>query len=158
MTRLGDTTRGAAGDGLVPHRSAPVGPTRAPATVRIGTAERERASEALGEHFAAGRLDTGELETRLRGAYAARTRADLDILFADLPGPTAEGSRGVRRSRRGVVLRPAGLVLLALWVVMLVAVTARAGFPPPPLVALPFLWLWFASRRPFAPGPRRSAA
>ena len=56
-------------------------------TVRIGIAEREAAVTALGEHFAAGRLDPGEYETRVEAATAARSRADLLPLFADLPGP-----------------------------------------------------------------------
>jgi hypothetical protein len=54
---------------------------------RVGDAEREAAVAALGEHFAAGRIDRDELDRRLEAAYAARTRADLGQLFTDLPGP-----------------------------------------------------------------------
>ena len=56
-------------------------------SVRIGTAEREAAASALSEHFAAGRLDQDELEERLDRAYAAKTGADLEPLFQDLPRP-----------------------------------------------------------------------
>ena len=65
----------------------PVG-TPEPRSIRIGTAERERAVMALGEHFAQGRLDPEEFEQRMTAAYAARTAADLDRLFDDLPRPT----------------------------------------------------------------------
>jgi hypothetical protein len=46
---------------------------------------RQRAAEALREHYADGRLDEAELERRVELAYAARTRADLKVLFRDLP-------------------------------------------------------------------------
>jgi hypothetical protein len=55
--------------------------------VRIGFVEREAAAAALGGHFAAGRLDPGEYASRVEAATAARNRADLVPLFADLPGP-----------------------------------------------------------------------
>lgn len=55
--------------------------------LRIGTAEREEATRALGEHFAAGRLTTAEYEQRVSGVIEARTRADVRPLFADLPEP-----------------------------------------------------------------------
>jgi hypothetical protein len=53
--------------------------------MRIGDGEREAAVRALGEHYAAGRLDAAEYEERTTAAYAARTAADLAPLFADLP-------------------------------------------------------------------------
>jgi len=55
--------------------------------LRVGDAERYQAAAALGEHFAAGRLDQGEYDTRVQAAYAGRTRADLQALFTDLPEP-----------------------------------------------------------------------
>ncbi|GAA1426180.1 hypothetical protein GCM10009616_00050 [Microlunatus lacustris] len=54
---------------------------------RIGDAERDRAVDALQEHMAAGRLDREEFDERLGRALAARTVADLQPLFADLPEP-----------------------------------------------------------------------
>lgn len=58
--------------------------------VRIGDAEREEAVRRLGEHFAAGRLTEEEHSERADQAYAARTQADLDGLFGDLPGEQGE--------------------------------------------------------------------
>lgn len=52
---------------------------------RVGDAEREQAAAALGDHYAAGRLDHSEYSERLDAIWTARTRADLDILFHDLP-------------------------------------------------------------------------
>lgn len=63
--------------------------TPEPRSIRVGDAERERAVRALGDHFAHGRLDPHEFDERAERAYAARTTADLDVLFADLPNPAA---------------------------------------------------------------------
>lgn len=51
---------------------------------RVGEAERAAACDALAEHFAAGRLDPAELDDRLARAVAARSQADLRVLFLDL--------------------------------------------------------------------------
>ena len=60
-----------------------------PHEVRIGDAERERAQATLGDHYAAGRLDHDEYSERLDRIWDARTRAELDPVFADLPGTPA---------------------------------------------------------------------
>jgi hypothetical protein len=52
---------------------------------RIGDREREAATSILTEHYAAGRIDTEEHAERLDAIWSARTRADLDIVFWDLP-------------------------------------------------------------------------
>ena len=70
---------------------------------RIGDVERDRAVEFLREHMTAGRIDAQEFDQRLDVALTAKTSADLDPLFADLPGP-----------RPGQAIEPA------------------AGFQPPP--------------------------
>lgn len=54
---------------------------------RIGDAERDRAVDALQVHMAAGRLDREEFDERLSRALTARTVADLQPLFDDLPDP-----------------------------------------------------------------------
>ncbi|MGH3359241.1 MAG: DUF1707 SHOCT-like domain-containing protein [Nocardioidaceae bacterium] len=59
------------------------------ADLRIGDAERNAAVTALGEHFAAGRLDKEEFDERTATAWAARTSGDLAPLFVDLPSPHA---------------------------------------------------------------------
>lgn len=56
---------------------------------RIGDAEREMAGARLGDHYAAGRLEHEEYDERLDAVFSARTRADLDQLFWDLPQPAA---------------------------------------------------------------------
>lgn len=63
--------------------SEPAGPD----ALRIGTQEREDAVRALGEHFAAGRLQVDEYEKRVTDALESLTRGDLRPLFGDLPAP-----------------------------------------------------------------------
>lgn len=55
--------------------------------LRLSDAERQQAAEALGEHFAAGRLDADEHEERSSVLWQARFADDLRPLFGDLPGP-----------------------------------------------------------------------
>jgi Domain of unknown function (DUF1707) len=64
----------------------PGAPGQAPA-IRASDQERDAATQRLQEAFAAGRLDDGEFDERMRTALSARTRADLDRLLADLPAP-----------------------------------------------------------------------
>ena len=54
--------------------------------LRIGDAERERAATQLAEHYAVGRLTQEEHAERLDRIWAARTQAELDPVFVDLPG------------------------------------------------------------------------
>jgi hypothetical protein len=53
--------------------------------LRASDEDRERLVDELNEHAVAGRLDTDELENRLKSAYSARTTAELDALRGDLP-------------------------------------------------------------------------
>ncbi len=55
--------------------------------VRVGDSERNSAVAALGEHLSTGRLDIEEYGNRSAAASAARTVAELTVLFADLPAP-----------------------------------------------------------------------
>ena len=54
--------------------------------LRASDADRERAVLTLGRAAGDGRLDVDELEERLQAAYAARTRAELERLLADVGG------------------------------------------------------------------------
>lgn len=65
--------------------------------LRVSDAEREQAASVLAEHYAQGRVTTEEHSERLDRIWAARTRGDLDTVFADLPGPG--GPPPSRRSR-----------------------------------------------------------
>ena len=60
-----------------------------PLSPRIGTAERQQAMDALDVHLSAGRLDPDEYGERVGRASVARTAADLEPLFVDLPAPHA---------------------------------------------------------------------
>jgi hypothetical protein len=53
--------------------------------MRVSDGEREAAAAELREHFASGRLNQDELDQRLTSAFAAKTRADLNAIFTDLP-------------------------------------------------------------------------
>lgn len=55
--------------------------------IRIGNDERDAAIRALDEHLSAGRLDPDEYGDRVARASVARTFADLEPLFSDLPDP-----------------------------------------------------------------------
>lgn len=50
-----------------------------------GDADRERAIEALKQHFQAGRITADELSERIGYALNARTFADLDAVMTGLP-------------------------------------------------------------------------
>ena len=54
--------------------------------LRLSDSERERASTALGEHFAQGRLDADEHAERHERIWSAKTRGEIPPLFSDLPG------------------------------------------------------------------------
>jgi hypothetical protein len=111
-------------------------------SVRIGTAEREAAASALSEHFAAGRLDQDELEERLDRAYAAKTAADLEPLFQDLPRPaspvTASEPDWSAASRRSAGRSALLIAVLAFAVVWLVVVKI------PPFFLIPLVWIFLA--------------
>jgi hypothetical protein len=64
--------------------------------IRIGTAEREAALQALADHMSAGRLDPDEYGDRVAAASGARFTSDLLPLFADLPsGPPLRAAAAV---------------------------------------------------------------
>ena len=56
------------------------------APMRASDQDRSEAVLALSDHFADGRLDHDEFETRMSAAQQATYLHDLDPLFADLPG------------------------------------------------------------------------
>jgi hypothetical protein len=58
-----------------------------PDALRIGNTERQEATRVLGDHFAEGRLNSDEYESRVSSSMEAETRAQLRPLFDDLPAP-----------------------------------------------------------------------
>jgi hypothetical protein len=56
--------------------------------LRVGDADREAIAAQLREHYADGRLTLEELNERLDQTFAARTRADLNVVMRDLPHTT----------------------------------------------------------------------
>ena len=77
--------------------------------LRIGDAERDDALQKLGEHLAAGRLSIEEHDERSSQIIAARTRGQLQAVFADLPGPhprlDLSSSAGAPGERSGAPVR-----------------------------------------------------
>lgn len=103
--------------------------------VRIGDKERDAAARELAEHYTAGRLESGEFESRLELANRAKTQTELDALMRDLPG------RPGRDSRHGWPLPRLPLVfVIAAIAVVAVAVTRAGG--PPPFFLIPLVWLF----------------
>jgi len=70
--------------------------------IRVGHADREQAIEALKDSFAQGRLTKHELDARAGQAFAARTRADLAALTADIPPAPAVATPAAAGPARGL--------------------------------------------------------
>ena len=68
--------------------------------IRASDVEREQAVALLQRSFADGRLTQAELEERAGAAYAARTRAQLRDLTADLPAQEQTPRSGGSLDRR----------------------------------------------------------
>jgi hypothetical protein len=86
-----------------------------PHDVLASDPEREAVAEALRAHAVAGRLDAEELEQRLELAYAARRRADLLPLLADLPRPAAPPPPRPRTLPSVPVVPLVMVLLVAIW-------------------------------------------
>src|SRR5690242_9773956 len=107
--------------------------------LRISDDDRERAMADLALHYADGRLDHEEYDERLDAIWTARTRADLAVLFSDLPRPQVSypPARAAARQRGRQGFRLPVLPVLALLVVLSVLVGA-------PLWLLIFPMMFFA--------------
>lgn len=60
--------------------------------VRVGDADREAVVAQLREHYADGRLTLEELNERIDQTFAAKTKADLNIVMRDLPQASRPGA------------------------------------------------------------------
>ncbi|HEX4977836.1 MAG TPA: DUF1707 domain-containing protein [Nocardioides sp.] len=127
--------------------------------LRIGDADRSGAVEALGEHFATGRLTHEEYDERATRALRARTAADVAPLFADLPAPyppvltgrpapapaPRPGGRAARAAAAAVPRPPRRLPVLPMLLV-LVGLALLLEDAAVLLFGLAVLW-WFAAMR-----------
>ena len=139
--------------------------------MRASDADRDRASSALREHHAVGRLTAEEFNERLDAVYAARTMGDLEELLSDLPAadsyqlpvPSGKAPPPVRpsggRKRRAVRGSTLWLAAWAVWAsVSLICfvvwgLAGAHGYPWPAWVAGPWAavlgarWLAGAAQR-----------
>ena len=69
-----------------------------------GDSDRDRATAALREHYAGGRLTLDEVSERIGRVLTARSNADLRRALSGLPGSTDRGRSVVRAAVRGAVL------------------------------------------------------
>ncbi len=111
--------------------------------LRVGDAERDVAAASLGEHFAAGRLTRQEYDERSDLALQARTQAQLDRLFGDLPGASSAPRTDQPPSRRRPH-PPSPWLARIPWVPLLVLLVVFAVLPHAPFLPLVLLGcLWF---------------
>jgi hypothetical protein len=88
--------------------------------MRISDADRAEVADRLSKHYSDGRLDQAEFNERLDRSMNAKTQADLNGLFADLPA-TDEPDKAAKPVRpadqrprnRRPVQRVLGLILIA---------------------------------------------
>lgn len=88
--------------------------------MRISDADRAEVADRLSKHYSDGRLDQAEFNERLDRAMNAKTQADLNGLFADLPATDEPGKAAKavrppdrRPANRRPVQRVVGLILIA---------------------------------------------
>jgi uncharacterized protein DUF1707 len=130
-------------------------PTTNGGHVRVGDVERDRAATALGEHFSAGRLDRAELDARVAAALAARTEADLEALFTDLP----DGAQPLALQHAVAAAHPAGVrphsyfPIAIVTAALLLAVGAVTHGHPPVFLIPVFFWLRMRRCGRLRPGP-----
>lgn len=84
---------------------------------RLSDADRDRAAAELVDHYADGRLDAEEHAERLDAIWTARTQADLDPVFEDLPRRAPEPAPRRRRRGASVPFLPVAAALVALSIV-----------------------------------------
>jgi hypothetical protein len=118
--------------------------------LRISDAERTEVADRLSRHYSDGRLDQAEFNERLDRAMKAKTRADLNGLFTDLP-PIDEPGKAVKAmpttDRRPGARRPLHRVLGLILIVVVAVIVARA-------LAWPFFGLFgFFGHVLFVPVP-----
>jgi uncharacterized Tic20 family protein len=107
----------------IPARPVP------PGALRISTAEREPVVDRLQQAYAEGRLDKSELDLRLHLAMTAKTRADLDVVLADLE-PAKERQQDPTAEQRLLAALPHVLGIFTFFVGPLVMMCTSAKREP----------------------------
>ena len=128
-----------------------------PSKLRVADADREQLVSELREHAVAGRLSSDELEERIGSAYRATTRADLDVLRADLPVSSASVQLALTKRRsqlRRRLIQEAGASagISALCVGLWLASGPSASFWPGWVIAFTLLPVLLDAWRLFGPG------
>jgi hypothetical protein len=113
--------------------------------MRVSDADRAEVADRLSKHYSDGRLDQAEFEERLEQAMKAKTQADLDGLFTDLPAAEEPDKPARQPDVRPPAGRPrhraVGLILI-----IVVAVVGHALEMP----FVPFFWHpWAGSYLPW---------
>lgn len=121
--------------------------------MRISDADRAEVADRLSKHYSDGRLDQAEFNERLDRAMNAKTQADLNGLFADLPATdepdkAAKAAKAVRQpDQRPRNRRPVQRVLGLILITVVAIFAARA-------LMWPFFGLFgFAGHVLFVPVP-----
>jgi hypothetical protein len=116
--------------------------------VRASDAERTEVTDLLSKHYSDGRLDQSEFDERMQKAMNAKTHADFNGLFDDLPDmPGTEGTKAppIRRRQRqqsSGVLGQIFLIVLVVGGALIISHAIITSFTPWLLVVLlAFLWL-----------------
>jgi hypothetical protein len=101
--------------------------------MRVSNAERTEVADRLSKHYGDGRLDEEEFNARLDRAMKAKTQADLNGLFADLPDVAGtEATKEVRPMPHRRPLFPRILV----FVLLIIAASALWHVLTPPFFGL----------------------
>ena len=121
--------------------------------MRISDADRAEVADRLSKHYSDGRLDQAEFNERLDRAMNAKTQADLNGLFADLPATdepdkAAKAAKAARQpDQRPRNRRPVQRVLGLILITVVAIFAARA-------LMWPFFGLFgFAGHVLFVPVP-----
>ena len=94
-------------------------------TTRISDADRQRTAERLHAAVGEGRLDLTAYDDRVRLAYGAVTRADLDRVTTDLPVPAKRPAAAPRWGEEWRSWFGVSLILISIWA----ATSLAAGHP-----------------------------
>jgi hypothetical protein len=116
--------------------------------LRVSDAERQAVADRLAEHYADGRLDQAEFDERIGRAMSAKTRADLNGLFDDLPdtsGPSQAGAQGAQGAQgvQGPPAMPVSPRRRHRHPVLLVVLAVIVAMAVIHAVAVPWLWIGF---------------